>query len=92
MIVESGPDVTHPCVDPGNILSVNTTYVVGIGWFCSVYNEWTAYNDFSSDDLKLLANNCTMMESSAPIIPLPSVAVVLLLTLVTYFGIIVNLL
>ena len=85
MIVEFGPDLTSTCGYPGNILSVNTTYVVGIGWVCSVYNEWTAYNDFSSDDLELLANNC-MMESTAAITPLPGVATLLLLTLVSYFG------
>ena len=91
MIVEYGPDLTSTCGYPGNILSVNTTYVVGVGWVCSVYNEWTAYHDFSSDDLELLANNCTMTESSAAITPLPSVAVLLLLTLMLYFGIIINL-
>ena len=85
MIIESGPDLQTSCGNPEHILSVNTTYVVGIGGPCAVYNEWTAYNDFSSDDLELLANNCTM-ESSATITPLPSVATLLLLTLVSYFG------
>ena len=86
MVTEFGPDLLTSCGNPGNILSAGTTYVVGVGGACSVYNEWTAYDDFSSDDLELLANNCTMMESSAAITPLPSVAIQLLLTLVSYFG------
>ena len=71
-----------PCMD---IFSVSATYVVSIGGPCSVYNEWTTYSDFSSDDLELLTNNC-MMESSATITPLPSVVTLLLLTLMSSIG------
>ena len=81
MITEFGPDLLTSCGNPRNILSVDTTYVVGVGGPCSVYNAWTAYNHFSSDDLELLANNC-----SGAITPLPGVAILILLTLVSYFG------
>ena len=90
VIMEFGPDLETSCGNPGHILSVNTTYVVGVGGPCSVYNEWTAYNDFSSDDLQLLTNNCTM-ESSATITPLPSVVTLLLLTLMSSIDIMIML-
>ena len=77
------PDLLTTCGNPANILSVNKTYVVGVGGICSRYNDWTEYNRFTSANLKLLADNC---ESSATIVPLPSVVTLVLLSAVSYFG------
>ena len=86
VIMSIGPDLLTSCGNPTNILSVNETYVVGIGGPCSFYNEWTAYSRYSTADLELLANNCTREGSSAGITPLPKIVVLLLLAVVLCFG------
>lgn len=82
MIVDSGPDLLTSCGNPSNILSVNESYVVGIGGACSVYNDWPAYSQLSTRDLELLANNCT--GSAAAITP--SIIIVFLLTVLSFFS------
>ena len=81
VIVDFGPDLLTTFGNPANILSVNKTYVVGVGGICSLYNNWTEYSRFASADL-LLADNC---ESSATIVPLPSAVSLVLLAAVSYF-------
>ena len=81
----SGPDLLTTCGNPANILSVNATYIVGVGGFCSRYNDWTEYSNFASADLALIANNCSA-EPSAAIAPLPGVVTLVLLAAVSYFG------
>ena len=66
VIVSVGPDLLTSCGNPTNILSVNETYVVGIGGPCSFYNEWTAYSRYSTADLELLANNCINEVTPSP--------------------------
>ena len=85
VIVDFGPDLLTTYGNPANILSVNKTYVVGVGGACSRYNDWTEYSRFASANLKLLTDNCTD-ESSATIVPLPSVVTLVLLAAVSYFG------
>ena len=80
MIVDFGPDLKTSYGNPTNILSVNVTYIVGVGGACSVYNEWTAYSRYSSSDLELITNDC-----SATIMPLPNVVTLLVLVAVTFF-------
>ena len=82
VIVDSGPDLLTTCGNPANILSVNATYVVGVGGICSCYNNWTEYSLFASANLALIANNC----SAAAIAPLPNVVTLVLLAAVSYFG------
>ena len=84
VIVNFGPDLLTSCGNPANILSINTTYIVGVGGPCSLYNDWTPYSNYSSADLELLANNCT--ESSAAIAPLSSMVTLLLLPVLSYCG------
>ena len=84
VIVDFGPDLLTTCGNPANILSVNKTFI-GVGGACSRYNDWTEYSHFASADLKLPTDNCTD-ESSATIVPLPSVVTLALLAAVSYFG------
>ena len=83
--MDFGPDLLTTCGNPANILSVNATYVVGVGGICSRYNNWTEYSLFASADLALITDNCSA-ESSAMIGPLSSVITLVLLTAVSYFG------
>ena len=85
VIMDFGPDLLSTCGNPANILSVNKTYIVGVGGICSPYNYWTEYNRFASADLKLIVDNCTV-ESSATITPLPGVVTLVLLAAVSYLG------
>jgi len=78
--MDFGPDLKTSCGNPTNILSVNVTYIVGVGGGCSGYDEWTAYSRYSSSDLKLITNYC-----SATIMPLPNVVTLLVLVAVTLF-------
>ena len=81
MITDLGPDLLSSCEYPGNILSINTTYVVGVGGFCSRYNNWTAYSQFAGADLNLLTDNC-----SAATTPIPNVVILLLLNVMLCLG------
>ena len=85
VIVDFGPDLLTTCGNPANILSVNKIYVIGVGGVCCRYNDWTEYSRFASADLKSLADDCAD-ESSATIVPLPSVVTLALLAIVSYFG------
>ena len=56
MVTTDGPDlVTSCCGNPENILSVGTTYVVGIGGFCSAYGEWTPYSQYPTEHHQALS-------------------------------------
>jgi len=65
IIKQVGPDLLTTCGNPRAILSVGTTYVVGIGGACSRYNEWTPYSDYPTNHLEVLNNNCNSTGSSA---------------------------
>ena len=82
MFRDFGPDLLTTCGNPGNILSVDTTYVVGIGGPCSRYIDWTAYSQFSSADLQLLADNCVSSAATASSL---NVVTLTLLGTVSYF-------
>jgi len=58
ILTHSGPDLETSCGNPSNILTVGTTYVIGVGGPCSSYGEWTPYNDYPSEDVQLLNSNC----------------------------------
>ena len=85
MIVDFGPDLLTTCGYPGDILSINTTYIVGVGGICSRYNNWTAYSQFTDADLNLLTDNC-MDESSAATAPFPNIVLLLLLNVMLCLG------
>ena len=55
IITHYGPDLLTSCGNPQNILSVGTTYVVGIGGPCSAYGEWTQYSQYPTEHLQALS-------------------------------------
>ena len=59
LITNYGPDLLTSCGNPGNILSVGTTYVVGIGGPCSAYGEWTQYSRYPTEHRQALSNGCS---------------------------------
>lgn len=60
-----GPDLLTSCGNPQHILSVGTTYVVGIGGFCSAYSEWTPYNKYPTEHRQVLANGCSPVDDNS---------------------------
>ena len=58
MITTNGPDLLTSCGNPQNILSVDTTYVVGIGGPCSAHSEWTRYSQYPAEERQALSNGC----------------------------------
>ena len=50
----SGPDVLTSCGQYGRILTVGESYIVGIGGSCSVLNNWSSFNSYSSSEIELL--------------------------------------
>ena len=67
------------CGNPQNILSVGTTYLVGIGGPCSAYGEWTPYSQYPAEHRQALFNGCsnssvsvTVTPSSASVYPTPT--------------------
>ena len=86
ILIQSGPDLETSCGNPRNILTVGTTYVIGVGGRCSSFSEWTPYSDYSSEDVQLLNNNCggeTGTGSSA--MTLPSIVMLFTSAVVAYF-------
>ena len=69
------------CGDPENILSVGTTYVVGIGGPCSSYSEWTPYSQYPPEHRQALLNRCS--NSTASTI-MPSVTIVSSIVVTTF--------
>ena len=63
MITTYGPDLLSSCGNPQNILSVSTTYVVGIGGPCSAHSEWTPYSQYSTEERRALSDGCNGSES-----------------------------
>ena len=59
IITDRGPDLATSCGNPNNILSVGTTYVVGIGGPCNAYGEWTPYSRYPPEHRQALANGCS---------------------------------
>ena len=49
-----GPDVLTSCGNPGRRLSINQTYLIGLGGPCSPIAEWSSLESFSMDELCLL--------------------------------------
>ena len=67
------------CGNSQNILSVGTTYVVGIGGPCSAYGEWAPYSQYPTEHRQALSNGCiiisasvTVTSSSTPVTVTPS--------------------
>ena len=58
MITSDGPDLLTSCGSPGNILSVGTTYVVGVGGPCGAYSEWTPYSRYPTEERQALSDGC----------------------------------
>ena len=54
MMNTSGPDVLTSCGQYGLILTVGESYIVGIGGPCSVLNDWSSFNSYSSSEIELL--------------------------------------
>ena len=50
------------CGNRENILSVGSTYVVGVGGGCSSYKDWTAYNQYPVEDRQALSNGCNLVD------------------------------
>ena len=71
--MEVGPDLQSSCGYSRDILSVGTTYVVGIGGPCSFYREWTPYSSFSREDIQRLNNDCSSAGLQLPSLVLVSV-------------------
>ena len=67
MIVDRGPDLLTSCGNPENILSVGTTYVVGIGGPCGAYSEWTPYSQYPTEHRQALANGCSNSSTSVTV-------------------------
>ena len=57
------------CGSPQNILSVGTTYVVGIGGPCSAYGEWTLYSQYPAEHRQALSNGCNIISASVTVTP-----------------------
>ena len=55
------------CGNPQNILSVGTTYVVGIGGPCSAYGEWTPYSQYPTEHRQALSNGCIIISASVAV-------------------------
>ena len=55
------------CGNPQNILSVGTTYVVGIGGPCSAYCEWTPYSQYPTEHRQALSNGCNIISASVTV-------------------------
>ena len=66
IVTNYGPDLLTSCGNPGNILSVGTTYVVGIGGPCSAYGEWTPYSRYPTEHRQALANGCSNSSTVTP--------------------------
>ena len=66
LITNYGPDLLTSCGNPGNILSVGTTYVVGIGGPCSAYGEWTQYSRYPTEHRQALSNGCSNSSTVTP--------------------------
>ena len=63
IITDYGPDLVSSCGNSQNILSVGTTYVVGIGGPCSAYGEWTPYSQYPTGHRQALSNGCGISAS-----------------------------
>jgi len=59
MITSDGPDLLTSRGSPGNILSVGTTYVVGVGGPCGAYSEWTPYSRYPTEERQALSDGCS---------------------------------
>ena len=66
MVTNYGPDLLTSCGNPENILSVGTTYVVGIGGPCNAYNDWTPYSRYPTEHRQALANSCSNSSTVTP--------------------------
>ena len=69
IITDYGPDLLTSCGSPQNILSVGTTYVVGIGGPCSAYDWWTPYSQYPTEHLQALSNGCNTISASVTVTP-----------------------
>ena len=58
MITTYGPDLLSSCGNHQNILSVDTTYVLGIGGPCSGHGEWTPYSRYPAEERQALSDGC----------------------------------
>ena len=65
LITNYGPDLLTSCGNPGNILSVGTTYVVGIGGPCNAYGEWTQYSRYPTEHRQALSDGCSQVDWSS---------------------------
>ena len=84
MVTNYGPDLLTSCGDPYNILSVGTTYVVGIGGPCKAYSEWTPYSRYPPEHRQALANGCGSSGAKG-ICPLDLVAPMAAIVSILYF-------
>ena len=64
MITTYGPDLLTTCGNPNNILSVGTTYVVGIGGACSAHSEWTPYSQYPAEERQALSDGCNPVDGN----------------------------
>ena len=49
-----GPDVLTSCGSPGRRLSINETYMIGVGGVCNPIPEWPTLESFSMEEVCLL--------------------------------------
>jgi len=91
ILTQSGPDLETSCGNPNNILTVGTTYVIGVGGPCFAYGEWTPYSDYPNEDVQLLNNNCRQEtgtqgpETGSSSVTLPNTVVLFTSAAVAYF-------
>ena len=51
-----GPDVLTSCGQYRRVLSVNASYIVGIGGPCHPIAPWTDVTNYQADDINLLVS------------------------------------
>ena len=85
MVTNYGPDLLTSCGNPGNILSVGTTYVVGIGGPCNAYGEWTPYSRYPTEHRQALDNGCSQVGSSAENIHPFSLTAIIIATCIMFY-------